>query len=110
MKFDFYNVKQELIKIASKLFSTTEINIKNDIDLKDFFDCIDDDDIHGIMSLSPKEQMEKENLEYNKNEQGRDFFNSFLTLVIQSGVKLGHLQKEKEILDLKDKLKRNFRR
>jgi ERCC4-related helicase len=100
MKFDFYNAKQELLKIAAQLFTYEMKELEGDVEIGKLFDCITYK-IYGAASFSPKEQMEKENLEYALNDQGRDFLSSFLTLVIQSGVKLGHLEKEIEIEGLK---------
>lgn len=103
MEFNFYNVKQELLKIASQLFTYEMKELEGDVNIGELFDCITYK-IYGAASFGPKEQMEKSNLEYNRDDQGRDFLNSFLTLVIQSGVKLGHLQLETEMDDLKSKL------
>ena len=103
MKFDFYNVKQELLKIAAQLFSYKMKKLEGDVEIGNLFDCIDYN-IYGAASFGPKEQMEQEVLEHNLNHSGRDFLSSFLTLVIQSGVKLGHLEMEKEMDNLKSKL------
>jgi hypothetical protein len=100
---DFYNGKLELIKVAKKLFTYKLNLLTGDIDLEGKFDEIGYD-IYGAASLSPKEYMERENLNYQRDEQGRDYFNTFLTLVIQFGVFLGYKEKEKEIKDLKEKL------
>ena len=103
MAFDFYNAKQELLKVASQLFTCNMKELEKDVETGDFFDYIRYD-VYGKASLSPKQQMNKYNLEYNRDNQGRDFFNSFLTLVIQVGVKLGHIQKSDEIDKLKSEL------
>jgi len=99
---DFYTTKQNLTKVAAKLFDYKPIDLKGDVDLEGKFDYIKYD-IYGVRSFSPSQQMEKENLEYNRDEQGRDFFSSFLTLVIQAGVYLGQ-QMDKEIEDMKREL------
>ena len=103
MRFDFYNVKQELLKIAAQLFTCDMKELEGDVEIGKLFDCIKYD-IYGAASFGPKEQMEKYNLEYNRDDQGRDFLCSFLTLVIQAGVKLGHIMKEDEIVSLRKEL------
>ena len=103
MEFNFYNAKQELLKIAKQLFTYEMKELEGDVNIGELFDCITYK-IYGAASFGPKKQMEKANLEYSRDDQGRDFLNSFLTLVIQSGVKLGHLELEKEMEDLKSKL------
>jgi len=100
---DFHTGKLELIKVAKKLFTYKLNLLTGDIDLEGKFDFIKYD-IYGAASLSPKEYLEKSNLNYQRDEQGRDYFNTFLTLVIQFGVYLGYKEKEKEIKDLKEKL------
>jgi hypothetical protein len=100
--FNFHNLKGQLMKIASQLIDYKEKDLEGDIDIGDFFDCISYH-IYGAASFGPKEQMEKEVLEHNRDHSGRDFLNSFLTLVIQSGVKLGHLEKEKAFEELQEK-------
>lgn len=99
----FYDIKQELIKLAGKLFTYTPRELDGDIDLNGKFDFIDYK-IVGPVSHKPQELMEKSNLDYNRDEQGRDYFNSFLTIAIQCGVYLGHEEKEKEISDLKENI------
>jgi hypothetical protein len=101
---DFHTGKLELIKVAKKLFTYKLNKLTGDIDLEGKFDFIKYD-IYGAASLSPKEYMEKSNLNYQRDEQGRDYFSTFLTLVIQFGVYLGHKEKDKVIEDLNEKLK-----
>lgn len=101
---DFYETKQNLIWLAKNLLNVKPKELNKDINLEGKFDYIGSD-VHGVMGLSPQEQMEIENLNYNRDEQGRDYFSSFLTIAIQAGVVLGHAQKENEINDLKDRLK-----
>ena len=100
---DFHTGKIELIKVAKKLFTYKLNLLDGDIDLGGKFDEITYH-IYGAASLSPKDYMTKSNLNYQRDEQGRDYFNTFLTLVIQFGVLLGHKEKDKEIKELKDKL------
>jgi hypothetical protein len=102
-KLDFYHIKQRLIELSAELFSYKPKSIKKDIDLKGDFDFIGVD-IHGVVSFSPEEQMEAEVLNYNRDEQGRDYFSSFLTLVIQSGVFLGKQQMQEKLDDLQERL------
>lgn len=100
---DFYTTKQNLIWLANKLLNIEPKKLNNDVDLEGKLDYINSD-VHGVMGLSPQQAMEIENLNYNRDEQGRDYFSSFLTIAIQAGVKLGYLQKEKEIKEIKDRL------
>jgi len=100
---DFYNAKIELMKLADKLFVCTPKVITNDVDLEGKFDFIGAD-VHGAASFSPQESMEIENLNYQRDEQGRGYFSTFLTIVIQCGVYLGYVEKNKEIKDLKRQL------
>jgi hypothetical protein len=100
---DFHTGKLELIKVAKKLFTYKLNLLTGDVDLEGKFDFIKYD-IYGAASLSPKEYMEKSNLNYQCDEQGRDYFNTFLTLVIQFGVYLAYKEKDKEINDLNEKL------
>jgi ERCC4-related helicase len=99
--FTFTNLKPELMKIAAQLFTYEMKDLKEDVNIGDFFECISYH-IYGAASFGPKEQMEMETLKYNLEHSGRDYLNSFLTLVVQSGVKLGHLEKETEIKGLTD--------
>jgi len=96
-------IKTDLINLASKIFNVNPKDLKTDVDLNGKFDFIDVE-IHGATSFSPQQQMELENLNYNRDEQGRDYFSSFLTIAIQAGVYLGFQQKEKEIKELNHKL------
>ena len=100
---DFYTTKENLIWLAKKLLNVKPKELNKDINLEGKFDYIGSD-VHGVVGLSPQQVMEIENLNYNRDEQGRDYFSSFLTIAIQAGVKLGYLQKEKEIRELKDRL------
>lgn len=100
---DFYTTKENLIWLAKKLLNVKPKELNKDINLEGKFDYIGSD-VHGVVGLSPQQAMEIENLNYNRDEQGRDYFSSFLTIAIQAGVKLGYLQKEKEIGEIKDRL------
>ncbi len=103
---EFHNVKIALIELASKLFTYNEKKLTGDVDLKGKFDYIKYD-VHGAGGFSPKEQFKLGNLNYNRDEQGRDYLSSFLTLAIQCGVKLGFDQKQKEVDEIKERLERS---
>lgn len=100
----FYNVKQNLLNLASKVFTYTNNELTSDVDLEKKFDFITSD-VHGVVSYSPQQNFELGNLNYNRDEQGRDYFSTFITLAIQCGVAMGYEQKNKEISELKENLK-----
>lgn len=93
---DLYSIKQELINLAGKLFTHKDNKLTKNINLQGKFDFISSE-IYGTVGLSPQELLELENLNYQKNEQGRDYFTMFLTIAIQCGVYFGIQQKQKEI-------------
>lgn len=99
-----YDVKQNLLKIASKVITYTNNELTGDVDLEKKFDFIKSE-VYGVVSFSPQENFELENLNYSRDDQGRDYFSSFITLAIQCGVAMGHEQKNKEISELKENLK-----
>lgn len=100
---EFYETKQNLLKLASKLFKYQPKKLTKDVDTEGMFDHIKSD-VHGVVSFSPAETMKLQNLNYQRDQQGRDYFSSFLTIAIQAGVWLGFKTKEKEIADLMDRL------
>lgn len=99
----FHTIKIDLLYLASKIFNVTPKELNIDVDLKGKFDFIGVE-IHGPVSFSPQQQMELENLNNNRDGQGRSYFDSFLTIAIQAGVFLGIQQKEKENKELQRKL------
>jgi hypothetical protein len=100
---DFYSIKVLLVDLAGKLFTYTPKKLTNDIDLEGKFMFVNHE-IHGAASLTPQQQVELDSLNYNRDGQGRDYFNSFLTIAIQCGVYLGFQQKQKEIDEVKRSL------
>ena len=94
-----YDVKQNLLKLASKVITYTNNELTCDVDLEKKFDFIKSE-VYGVVSFSPQENFELENLNYSRDDQGRDYFSTFITLAIQCGVAMGHEQKNKEISGL----------
>ena len=98
-----HQTKSKLRKLANQLFEITPKELTEDVELNGDFDYIKSD-VHGVVSFSPKQQVTLDNLNYQRDEQGRDYFSIFLTIAVQAGVYMGFEQKQKEL----DEMTKNY--
>ena len=91
-----------LKELARKLFDITPIKITGDIKVPPPLKCTEN---VTVLELPLDEKYSKANLDYQKNEQGRDTFDVFLGTVFQVGAANMQEEKDERIESLKCEIK-----
>lgn len=80
----FLSAKTALIILAEKMFNIQPKELDDDFSIAKIFHEILPE-VYGKLSYPPKDYMSKYQLDFAKNEIGRSYFSTFLSLAMQCG-------------------------